>query len=797
MDMRTGVSDIGETDLATAIGQLVVHNHLCLIYETREEQFAAVIPFMRIGLERGEKCVYIVDDNTAEMVIREMKAAGIDVDTAVRSGKLDILRKQDAYLKQGYFDPDWMISFLKRATDEAKAAGFSALRATGEMTWMLGGDPGTERLIEYEAKLNYFLPQNDVLAICQYNRSRFSPEIIKDVIYTHPLIIFGGVVCRNFYYVPPDEFLGKEQAAREIDRLLDNIMDREKAEKERDDMLRWEEGVNLLQQSLLMPAGQEQKLKSITDGIVRIFNADFCRIWLISPGDLCEQGCVHARMQEEPHVCRYRDRCLHLMASSGRYTHIDGEVHRRVPFGCYKIGRIASGEAHKFLTNDVQNDPRVHNHEWARDLGLASFAGYQLRVPDGRRIGVLALFAKHRISAAEDSMLDGLSNTLALVIQQTAAEDSLRLFRTLIDQSNDAIEVIDPETQHFLDANERAFQDLGFSREELLSMKVSDIDPDLDQAMWNRRGGEMLKTGFSLFESRHRRKDGSIFPVEINAKRVQLDRVYIVNVVRDITERRKAEQERESLTLELKQKTRDLEQILYAGSHDLKTPLVNVQGYCGELEAAMGELLFYIKNGNIPEDIKGKVSSLIQAEIPEDLNFIRSNISKMDMLLNGLMKVSRLGRVELKVEEIDMNEFVSGIISVFDMKIKESGIKVEISEIPPCQSDREQLSHVFLNLIGNAIKYMSPGRKGLIKVSGHMEGGRTAYCVEDNGIGIAPEHKEKIFEIFYRLEPDRYEGEGLGLTITRKILERLHGRIWVESEVGKGSRFYVELPGNK
>lgn len=223
--------DIVLHDLADALGKLGIHDHLCLIYETQEEQFSAVLPFIKLGLERGEKCIYVADDNTAAMVIDGMKAKGIDTDTAVKSGKLVIVSKQETYLKQGYFDPDWMIDFLKRATDEAKASGFSALRVTGEMTWVLSENPGTERIMEYEAKLNYFFAENDALAICQYNRNRFSPEVIKNVLATHPLVIYGGMVCRNFYYVPPDDFLAEQQPAREIDRFLANIVSRAKAEE--------------------------------------------------------------------------------------------------------------------------------------------------------------------------------------------------------------------------------------------------------------------------------------------------------------------------------------------------------------------------------------------------------------------------------------------------------------------------------------------------------------------------------------------------------------------------------------
>jgi len=218
--------------LENAINKLGVHNHLCLIYESREEQFAAIMPFIRMGLERGEKCFYVADDNTAAVVIDEMKTAGLEVGEALSSGRLVIASKKETYLREGFFDPDHMIAFMQRSLEDAKAAGFSALRVTGEMTWVLGGDEGAQRLMEYEAKLNYFFPANEALAICQYARKRFSPEVIKDVIATHPLVICGGMACENFYYIPPDSFLEGNQVDKEVDRLLGNIKERAKVEDE-------------------------------------------------------------------------------------------------------------------------------------------------------------------------------------------------------------------------------------------------------------------------------------------------------------------------------------------------------------------------------------------------------------------------------------------------------------------------------------------------------------------------------------------------------------------------------------
>ncbi len=182
--------------------------------------------------------------------------------------------------------------------------------------------------------------------------------------------------------------------------------------------------LNRLNEDLLISANLTAKLKSITEGVVEIFDADFARIWITKAGDLCDSGCIHAHVVEGPHVCKKRDMCLHLLSSSGRYTHIN-KGHRRVPYGCYKIGRIASGDDSKFVTNDVVNDKRVHDNAWARKLGLKSFAGYRLLSEIGRPIGVLALFSKQTISSDTNTLLEGLANTTSQVIQTSLKEVAL------------------------------------------------------------------------------------------------------------------------------------------------------------------------------------------------------------------------------------------------------------------------------------------------------------------------------------------------------------------------------------
>ena len=184
-------------------------------------------------------------------------------------------------------------------------------------------------------------------------------------------------------------------------------------------------GLNRLNKELLGFGRLEEKLKRITDNIVKLFNADFARIWLTKSGDRCDSGCIRADTKNQEHICTQRNLCLHLASSSGRYTHIDGKMHSRVPFGCYKIGRIAAGEIPKYLSNDIINDEFIHDKEWARNLGLTSFAGYQLTSATNKTVGVMAVFSKRFISSDTDSLLESLADTTAYVIHSANTEMAL------------------------------------------------------------------------------------------------------------------------------------------------------------------------------------------------------------------------------------------------------------------------------------------------------------------------------------------------------------------------------------
>jgi hypothetical protein len=209
----------------TQVASCANHDHFAIIYENPEDQLDFIVPYLWLGLERGEKSVYIYDDNSAETVIAAMERHGIDVGAATACGALSIITKSHAYLKNGDFDPDWMIDFLARAVEDAKKEGFPAVRASGEMTWALGptGD-AHHRLLEYECKLNAFFADFDMGGICQYNRQRFSASTLMHVIHTHRKVVFRGNVCENPYYIPPEILLRQGDGAGDaLLRMLESM----------------------------------------------------------------------------------------------------------------------------------------------------------------------------------------------------------------------------------------------------------------------------------------------------------------------------------------------------------------------------------------------------------------------------------------------------------------------------------------------------------------------------------------------------------------------------------------------
>jgi len=217
---------VDETRPLRSVGDLAPGDHACCFYETEEERQAVVVPFLRQGLERGHKVGYIVDADTVEAAQARLGGVGIDVEACVARGQMVIRTSDDAYIENGIFDPDVMITFLKAETAQALAGGYKALSVTGEMSWALRPLPGSERLIEYEAKLNEFYPGSKCRGLCQYDWRAFGPALVMDLLSTHPIAVVGAAAYDNYYYVSPATFLGHHVSAAQMGHWMKHLAQR-------------------------------------------------------------------------------------------------------------------------------------------------------------------------------------------------------------------------------------------------------------------------------------------------------------------------------------------------------------------------------------------------------------------------------------------------------------------------------------------------------------------------------------------------------------------------------------------
>jgi len=200
---------IAEEPIHLANHTLGNERHICAFFNSPDEEYRVLLPFIRDGIERGEKAFHIVDPSLMDDHFGRLREAGIDADSAQSHGQLVVKRWQDAYLRNGHFDQDGMVALVEEVLSAGKADGYPRTRAIGHMEWALEDRPGVRDLVEYETRLNFVLPKYKDPVICTYDCSKFGAGVAMDILRTHPMVILGGVLQRNPYFVPPAELLAE------------------------------------------------------------------------------------------------------------------------------------------------------------------------------------------------------------------------------------------------------------------------------------------------------------------------------------------------------------------------------------------------------------------------------------------------------------------------------------------------------------------------------------------------------------------------------------------------------------
>jgi hypothetical protein len=181
--------------------------HVCGFFHSREEEYRVLLPLTKEGFERGEKVFHIVDREHRTERMRRLEEVGVIQAADRRPGQVEIRAWEDAYHRGGRFDKEAMMTLLEETLRGAKADGFEQTRVWANMEWALGEFPGVEDLVEYETRLNYFLPRYDDLVVCTYDLTKFGASVVVDILRTHPLVILGGILQENPFYVLPDVLL--------------------------------------------------------------------------------------------------------------------------------------------------------------------------------------------------------------------------------------------------------------------------------------------------------------------------------------------------------------------------------------------------------------------------------------------------------------------------------------------------------------------------------------------------------------------------------------------------------------
>jgi PAS domain S-box-containing protein len=407
------------------------------------------------------------------------------------------------------------------------------------------------------------------------------------------------------------------------------------------------------------------------------------------------------------------------------------------------------------------------------------------------------LLERYSLPMIMDDILIGRVWSFRDITERKRAEasliDSLQRNQALLDANPDMFFVFTADGR-IVDAKAERPDEFYVPPADFLGKRVGDVLPPdiaqqtLDRIAEARRTGRLVQYTYAL------EVHGDLMSFE--SRLVPCENGTFMAVVRNITERKQAEDALKRASEVLSESNEEVRQFAYIVSHDLRAPLVNVRGFVSELRRSLADLdcLGQPVIRQLGETERASTDRILRRDIPEALGFIDASVIRMDHLIDALLRLSHAGRHELVQERLDLGSMVSEILASLGTQIEASGATVTVLPLPEVTADRTSMEQVLSNILTNAVLYLDPARPGRIEIAGKLAGTELLVRVSDNGRGIAPEDREKVFAPFRRVDAPDVPGEGMGLAYVQALVRRQGGRIWFDSEPGVGTTFSFVFP---
>ncbi len=755
-----------------AFEKLGVHDHVGFFCRNPMERLEILVPFLRIGLSRGEKCLLYCSPRHGDEVLAAVSAAGVDIGGALARGAI-IASRADRD-EGAALDPDAVVAFLRTAVQQARSEKHAALRIVIDTSFVLGGEKDSAPVNAFQAKLHEFLAGHDALSLCVHEIDGLPPDILMGALRTHPQVIYDGKLLDNFLFTPPSVDPAEMTARRLLDRHLAQLVER----NERNDRIR-RQAIRLkrfrdITASLLAHEAMSDILNGIAVGVISL---GYRMCWI---------GMAEADHSVVP-VAQWGDMNGYLREVAVRWDD--------VPLGQGPVGR-AIREGKPDVVRDVVRSRRFAPwRESALARGILSVAAFPLGAGTPAA-GALVVYAPEMDAFDAEAVeeLSAYAQQATLVVARArelqAVAESEKRFRSVVENTDVLVIELDPAGRIVL-FNRAAEKITGHDAADVLGKEYFTLfvpERDRDRLASDYRAILKGRT-MEGFTSPIRTRDGGERTLSWNIKSIlgaAGELRAIVGMGVDVTERLRAEKEKETLRgiLAEARKMEAVGALAGAIGHDFNNILGAIIGYASLIQARMD-----------PAD------PLLDAA-----RKIEEQAAGAEALTRKLLGFARRG--ERKADAVSLNDVAASVVGAIAASFDRSiDVRTALEpSLPLVEGDAGELEQCVLDLCLNARDAMPGGgvlsiETGVARLSEgeaqlHQVGGPGDYAtivVRDTGEGITDEIRHRIFEPFYTTRQD-IGRTGMGLTMVYGIVKSHAGGIEVESAPGRGATFRIYLP---